>query len=120
MELAEPGGSFGRAAEDGVAKRLLSVSAQGAELRGRCIESGWVGGEVALLASHLMNAASHELSQLHKRVRGEGEGEGIVGGNRGEGAPVLEHEGTSLPLKSAVGSRHGGIVREMGEVGQEE
>ena len=102
--MAEPGGSLGRAAEDGVAKHLLFVSAQGAELRGRCIEPGGVGGEVALLGSHLMNAASHELSQPHKRVGGEGEGEGVVGGNWGEGAPVYEHEGASLPLKCAVGS----------------
>ena len=35
LEVAKPGGGFGRAAEDGMAKRLLFVSAQGAELRGR-------------------------------------------------------------------------------------
>ena len=118
--MAKPGGSFGRAAVDGVAKRLLFVSAQGAELRGRRITPGGVGGEVALLGTQLMDAASHELTQAHERVGGEREREGVVGGDREDGAPVFKHEGAGLPLKSAVGSCHGGVVRERGEVGQEE
>ena len=51
-----------------------------------------------------MDAASHELSQPYERVRGEREGEGVIGGDRREGAPVFEHDGASFPLKSAVGS----------------
>ena len=51
-----------------------------------------------------MDAASHELSQHHERVRGEREGEGVVGGDWREGAPVFEHEGARLPLESGVGS----------------
>ena len=44
MEVAKAGGGLGRAAEDGVAERLLFVSAQRAELRGRCIAPGGMGG----------------------------------------------------------------------------
>ena len=79
-----------------------------------------MGGQVALLGPHLMDAASHELFQPHERVRREREGEGVLGGDWGEGAPVFEHEGAGLPLKSAVGSCHGGVVWERGEVRQEE
>ena len=92
MEVAEPGGGLGRAAEDGVAERLFFVSAQGAELRGRSVEPGWMRGQVALLGPHLMDAASHELTQPHERVRGERERKGVVHGDRGKGAPVFEHE----------------------------
>ena len=90
--MAKPGGGLGRAAEDGVAERLLFVSAQGAELRGRCIEPGGMRGQVALLGPHLMDAASHELPQPNEWVRREREREGVVGGDRGEGAPVFDHK----------------------------
>ena len=69
MEVAQPGGGFGRAAEDGVAERLFFVSAQGTELRGRTVELGGMRSQVALLGPHLMDAASHELTQPHERVR---------------------------------------------------
>ena len=92
MEVAKPDRGLGRAAEDGVAERLLFVSAHGAELRGRCIEPEGMRGQVTLLGPHLMDVASHELSQPHERVRGEREGKGVVDGDRGKGAPVLDHE----------------------------
>ena len=120
MEVAKLCRGISRAAQDGIAERLLFVSAQGAELRGRLVEPGGMGGPVALLGSHLMDAASHELSQPHEWMRGEREGKGIGGGNRGEGAPVFEHEAASFPLESAVGSRHGGVFRKRREVRQEE
>ena len=69
MEVAKPGGGFGRAAENGVAERLLFISAQGAELRGRSVEPGGMPSQVALLGRHLMDAASHELTQPHEQVR---------------------------------------------------
>ena len=90
--MAKPGRGLDQAAEDGMAERLLFVSAQRAEPRGRWVEPGGMGGQVALLGPHLMDAASHELSQPHEWMRGERQGEGVVGGNRGEGAPVLNHE----------------------------
>ena len=92
MQVAKPGDGFGRAAEDGVAERLFFVSAQGAELRGRSVEPGGMRGQVAFLGPHLMDAASHELTQPHGRVRGEREGQGVVDGDQGEGAPVFDHE----------------------------
>ena len=92
MEVAQPGGGFGRATEDGVAECLLFVSAQGAELRGRSIEPGGMRSQVALLGPHLMDAASHELTQPHERMGGEREGKGVVAGDRGKGAPVFDHE----------------------------
>ena len=103
-----------------MAERLLFVSAQGAEPRGRWVEPGGMGGQVALLGPHLMDAASNELSQPHEWMRGEREGKGVVGGNRREAALVFNHERASFPLKSAVGSRHGAVVRERREVRQEE
>ena len=90
--MAEPGDGLGRAAEDGVAERLFFVSAQGAELRGRSVEQGGMRSQVALLGPHLMDAASHELTQPHERVRGDGEGKGVVDGDREKGAPVIDHE----------------------------
>ena len=92
MEVAKPGGGLGRAAEDGVAERLLFVSAQGAELRGRSIEPGGMRGQVALLGPHLMDVASHELTQPHERMRGERGGKGVVAWDRGKGAPVFDYE----------------------------
>ena len=90
--MAKPGSGLGRAAEDGVAERLFFGSAQGAELRGRSVEPGGMRSQVALLGPHLMDVASHELTQSHERMRGEREGEGIVDGDRGKGAPVFDHE----------------------------
>ena len=90
--MAKPGGGFGWAAEDGVAERLIFVSAQGAELRGRSVEPGGMRSQVALLGPHLMDAASHELAQPHERVRGERKGKGVVDGDQGKGAPVFDHE----------------------------
>ena len=92
MEVGKPGGGFGRASEDGVAERLLFVSAQGAELRGRIVEPGRMCSQVALLGPHLMDAASHEPTQPHERVWGEREGKGVVDGDRGKGAPVFDHQ----------------------------
>ena len=92
MEVAKPGGSFGRAADDVVAERFLFVSVQGAELSGRHLKPGGMRGQVALLGPHLMDAASHELAQPHERMRGEREGKGIVDGDRGKGTPVFDHE----------------------------
>ena len=92
MEVAEPGRGLDRASENGMAERLRFVSAQGAELGGRLVEPGGMGGQVALLGPHLMDAASHELSRPHERMRGEREGKSVIGGNRGEGAPVFDHE----------------------------
>ena len=120
MEVAEPGRCLGRAAENGVAKHLLFVSAERAESRGRSVKPGGVGGKIALLGPHLVDATSHELSQAHKRVRGEREGEGIVCRYGGEGPPMVEHEGASFPLKSAIRSGHGGVIRERREVREEE
>ena len=90
--MAKPGDGLGRAAEDGVAERLLFVPAQGAELRGRSIEPGGMRSQVALLGPHLMDAASPELTQPHEQMRGEREGKGVVDGDRGKGAPVFDHE----------------------------
>ena len=90
--MAKQGGGLGRAAEDGVAERPLFVSAQGAEPRGRSIEPGGMRGQVALLGPHLMDAASHELTQPHERMRGEREGKGVVAGDQGKGAPVFDHK----------------------------
>ena len=119
MEVAKPGSGPGRAVEDGMAEGLLFVSTQGAELRGRWVEPGGMCGQVALLGPHLMDAASHELSQPHKWMRGEREGKGVIGRDRGEGASVFNHKQASFPLKSAVGSRHGGLIRRRREVRQE-
>ena len=65
-----------------MAERLLFVSAQRAELGGRSIEPGGMRGKVALLGPHLMDVASHEITQPHERMRGEREGKGVVGGDR--------------------------------------
>ena len=92
MEVAEPGGGFGRAAEDGVAERLFFVSSQEAEFRGRSVEPGGMRSQVALEGPHLMDAASHELTQPPELVRGEREGKGVVDGDRGKGEPVFDHE----------------------------
>ena len=51
-----------------------------------------------------MEAAGHELSQPDERVRGEREGESLIGIDRREGELVFEHEGAGIPLESAVGS----------------
>ena len=51
---------------------------------------------------------------------GERKGKGVIGGNRGEGPPVFNHERASFRLKSTVGSRHGGVVRKRREDRQEE
>ena len=67
-----------------------------------------------------MDAANHELSQPHEWMRGEREGKGVIGGNRREGAPVVDHEGACFPLKSAVGRRHSRVIWERREVAQEE
>ena len=92
MEVAKPRGGLGRTAEDGMAERLLFVSAQGAEPGGRGVEPGGMRSQVALLGPHLMNAASHELTQLNERVRGERKGKGVVDRDWGKGAPVFDHE----------------------------
>ena len=118
--MAKPGGGLGRAAEDGVAECLFFVSAQGAELGGRSVEPGGMRSQVALLGPHLMDTASHELTQPHERVRGEREGKGVVNGDRGKGAPVFDHECASLPLEGTVGSRHSGVIRKRREVRKEQ
>ena len=48
--------------------------------------------QVALLGPHLVDVASHELTQPHERMRGEREREGVVAGDRGKGAPVFDHK----------------------------
>ena len=50
-----------------------------------------------------MDAASHELSEPHERMRRERGGDSVIDRNQRKGAPVFEHEGASFPLKSAVG-----------------
>ena len=66
-----------------------------------------------------MDASSHELFQSHERRRGEREREGVISWYGGERPPMVEHEGASFPLKSAVGSGHGGVIRDWWEVGKE-
>ena len=59
---------FGRATQDGVAEGLGLVPAEEAEWGVVSVEPGWMSGQVALLGTHLMYAASHELPKAHEGV----------------------------------------------------
>ena len=77
---------------------------------------GGVGGKVALLSSHLMNAASYEFPQTHKRVRSERKGKGVVWRGRVIQAPGIQHEKTGLGLKGGVSGSHDTVRRERRKV----
>ena len=65
--------SRGGAAEDGIAKHLFFVPAPGAVSGFEDAGPRGVGGEIALLGSHLMDTPCHELAQAHEGVGSKGE-----------------------------------------------
>ena len=82
-------------------------------VRGR---PGRVGGEVALLGPHLMNAAGYEFPQTHKRVGTERKVKGVVERGRVIQAPGIEHEKTGLGLKGEVSGLQDAVWRERRKV----
>ena len=65
-----------------MADGFLFFATEEAESAGAGVPPGGVGSMIALLGPHLMDAASHELSQAPERVGGRRHREGVVGGGR--------------------------------------
>ena len=63
--------SSGGTAEDGVTESLVLVPASGAVFGFKDIGPRRMGGKIALMCSHLVDAACHEFAQAHERVRDE-------------------------------------------------
>ena len=65
-----------------------------------------MGGQVALVGAHLVEASCDELIQAHERVGVEATWVCVVLGSGVEGCPFVQHEGTGADLQGFVGACH--------------
>ena len=80
------------AEEDGVLERFSVGATMRAGGVGVFRPPGGVGGKVALVGAHVVEAASDKLVEAHERVGVEPVGEPVVGRGRVERVPFFQHK----------------------------
>ena len=112
FQLPVPRARSSGAMQDGVFERFSVRTAAGKRGVGVFRPPGGVGGKVALVGPHLMEASCNELVQAHKGVGVEAAGVSVVVGGGVEGVPFTYHEELGADLQGLVSARHkegGGI-----------
>jgi len=70
---------------------------------------GWVGGQVTLPGSHLVDSPGHELAQVHERPRVQCGRVQVVPRGWEKGGPLLEECLSCSFLQGGVGAVHEGL-----------
>jgi len=86
-----------------------AAGAGGVSVRG---PPSWVGGQIALSGSHLVDSPGNELAQAHETPWGHGGSVQVVPQRRKEGGPLLAEFVPNPFLQSVVGVVHQGLGRE--------
>ena len=88
-------------------------------LGGGGIDPREVGGEIALLCSHLVDASCHKFAQAHERVGGDRQRVGVIRQGQGHSFPIHSEERFRFPSESLIGGPHDISGREVGGVWEE-
>jgi len=75
---------------------------------------GWVGGQVTLSGSHLVDSPGHELAQAHERPRLQCGRVQVVPRGREKGGPLREERLSYPSLQGGVSAVHQGLGWEDG------
>ena len=94
------------AEEDGVLERFYVGATTRAGGVGVLRPPGGVGGKVALVGAHLVEAAGDKLVKAHERVGLEPVGVPIVVGGRVERVPFFQHKELGADFQGLVGACH--------------